>query len=165
MAQKKRLPITRKRDLATVARLYCQGRTQAEIGKELGITQQQVCYDLKDIQKQWLESSLVDIDTAKARELAKLDHVEREHWLAWARSQSEGPGDARFLDGVLKCVVKRCEILGLNAPTKISGPAGGGVEFILNLSGVNTYGTGTTREVSADDNLQCKPYTLSLSSE
>lgn len=202
MARPKRKRIVHKRDLPVIARLYCQGKTQAEIGKQVGISQQQVSYDLKIIQKQWLKSSLVDIDTAKARELAKLDQIEREAWLAWERSQQnkevrsvetenivpeekpidppikgkglmdalklcpgakftmkqEGQaGDPRFLEAALKCVAKRAEIFGLDAPKKISNPDGGPVEFYLNL-GMNNG----TSEASTENNVQRVSYTFEV---
>ena len=34
--------------------------------------------------------------------------------------KEEQVGDARFLDGVMKCIQKRCEILGLNAPSRLA---------------------------------------------
>jgi len=131
-------PITENEDqreqrLADVARLYCQGMPQWKIGKELGVTQQQICYDLKIVRQRWLESSLRDFDEARAQELAKIDRVEAEFWDAWERSKrprqskegmpvnTEGrDGDPRFMDGYLKCVHMRCELLGLNAAKKIA---------------------------------------------
>ena len=32
--------------------------------------------------------------------------------------KEEQIGDPRFLDGIMKCISKRCEILGLDAPKK-----------------------------------------------
>ena len=134
----------REQRLADVAKLYLMGQTQAAIGKQLGVTQGQISYDLKIVRQRWLESSLNDFDAAKAQELAKIDRVEAEFWGAWERSQrvkqvtstkrkegkdasteagvtkQEQAGDPRMLDGVLKCINKRCEILGLNAPSKLS---------------------------------------------
>ena len=43
-------------------------------------------------------------------------------------------GDPRYLEGILRCVAKRAEILGLDAPKKFSGPDGKPVEFILKLA-------------------------------
>lgn len=134
----------REAQLAEVARLYLAGKFQVHIAKELGVTQQQISYDLKIIRERWLESSLRDFDELKAQELAKIDDTEREFRAAWERSQKvrrttsqknktgrdssvedglieqEQVGDPRFLDGVLKCIHMRCEILGLNAAKKIA---------------------------------------------
>ncbi len=143
-------PITENEDqreqrLADVARLYCQGMAQWKIGKELGVTQQQICYDLKIVRQRWLESSIRDFDEARALEVAKIDDAEREFRAAWVRSQhikkvtssktktgnrdssvedgireEEQAGDPRFMDGILKCIHMRCELLGLNAAKKIA---------------------------------------------
>jgi hypothetical protein len=40
-------------------------------------------------------------------------------------------GDPRYLDGVLKCIDRRCAILGIDAPKKIAGPTGG--DFIVKV--------------------------------
>jgi transcriptional regulator with XRE-family HTH domain len=125
----------------TIAERYLRGDYQADIAQDLGISQQQVSYDLKAIRAQWIAATIRDFDAAKAQELAKIDQVEAEYWKAWARSQedkeisysetgvkgsksgsrSEGQaGNPAFLDGVLKCITKRCEILGLDAPKRFT---------------------------------------------
>jgi hypothetical protein len=112
---------------------------QSEIAKSFGVTQGQISQDLAIIRAQWLASAIRDFDALKAEELRKIDLVEREYWLAWERSQqdkeiefeergskgtrsgtrSEGQaGNPAFLEGVLKCIAKRCEILGLDAPKR-----------------------------------------------
>jgi hypothetical protein len=75
-----------RRDRAEIARCYCQGWTQARIGEQLGLSQQQVSYDLAAVRKEWLESSLQDFDARKAQELAKLDRLEAVAWEGWERS-------------------------------------------------------------------------------
>lgn len=143
MAANKRTPAERETDLIKVAGLYFQGKQQVEIAKELNVTQQQVSYDLKTLQTRWAQLSIAKIDDAKARELAKLDNLEREYWAAWLDSKKEfrstaterskggknagtkvqikkerRDGDPRFLDGVKSCIERRCKILGLDAPIK-----------------------------------------------
>ena len=87
MAQTKRTPIQRERDLLEISGLYLRGITQAEIASQLGVSQQQVSYDLKILQRRWLAESVAKIDERKARELAKVDRLEREYWEAWERSK------------------------------------------------------------------------------
>ena len=140
-------PVTKNKDqrkqrLADVARLYLQRQTQAAIGRQLGVSQPQVCYDLNIVRRRWLESSIRNFDEARAQELAKIDRIEAEFWAGWERSQrikqvtstkckegmgasteagvrkEEHAGDPRFMGGVLKCIFKRCAILGLDAPKK-----------------------------------------------
>lgn len=143
MAAPKRTPVQRERDLADLAALYLQGKTQVEIAERLEVSQQQVSYDLKILQKRWQKSALRDLDAAKAEQLAKIDEMEREAWRSWELSKEtyeqtvtekvttgeaarlkaymkkeDRIGDPRYLQVVQWCINKRCEILGLNAPTR-----------------------------------------------
>jgi len=151
----------REQRLADVAKLYLMGQTQAAIGKQLGVTQGQISYDLKIVRQRWLESSIRNFDEARGHELAKIDCVEAEFWAAWERSQrvkqvtstkrkegkdasteagvtkQEQAGDPRMLDGVLKCIAKRCEVLGLDAPKKTA---------ITNADGTIDYGPFLTED-------------------
>jgi predicted transcriptional regulator len=74
------------RDRRRIANLYLQGWLQADIAVELGISPATVSRDLKALQGEWRQSSLIDIDAAKSKELAKVDRLEREYWTAWERS-------------------------------------------------------------------------------
>jgi hypothetical protein len=79
----------READLEQIAELYLQRYKQSEIAELLGVTQQQISYDLKKLQKRWSESALRSFDEAKALELAKIDELERIYQDAWRRSQGE----------------------------------------------------------------------------
>jgi transcriptional regulator with XRE-family HTH domain len=132
---------------AEVARRYLQGEMQEQIAQSFGVTQGQISQDLKAIRAAWLASAVRDFDALKAQELAKIDAVEREYWLAWERSkkdkeisvqeggevdpQTRKPrikkvvmrresqaGNPAFLAGVLTCIERRCSILGLDAPKR-----------------------------------------------
>lgn len=141
MASNKRTPTERENDLQRIAALYLKGKRQSDIAAELGVTQPQVSYDLKEIHKRWRESSLVDINEAKHRELARIDELERTYWEAWARSCEEKTktrtkktlggnateasiekdqmlGNPAFLAGVQWCIERRCKIFGIDAPIK-----------------------------------------------
>ena len=83
MAAPKRTSFEREKDLLEISRLYLTGVTQTDIAARLGVSQQQISYDLKALQKRWLAASLAHVDDAKARELAKIDQLEREYWKAW----------------------------------------------------------------------------------
>jgi len=127
-----------------ISELYLQGKSQSEIGLEVGLAQPNVSHELKKIREQWRASTVRNYDEAKNIELARIDQIENEAWEAWnrgigkhivttkkdSREDSELTtrtehlnGDPRYLDVIAGCVKKRCEILGLNAPTKteISG--------------------------------------------
>ena len=126
-----------------VAELYLQGWWQTDIAKEVKVTQSQVSQDLSILRRLWQQSSMVNIDKIKAKELAKIDRLENEYWIAWENSkkatirtmekevtggfahdetgktETTTSGDPRFLQGILQCISKRCEIFGINAPKEI----------------------------------------------
>lgn len=127
-----------------IASMYLRGRLQAEIAEELKISPATVSRDLKALQEEWRRSALIDIDTAKARELAKIDELECTYWVAWERSQEDAEsetkkvvdsgdgkryeaqtqrkgqaGDPRFLQGIQWCIERRCKILGADAPMQV----------------------------------------------
>ena len=83
MAANKRTLIQIEDDRREIASLYLQGKTQQAIAERLGMTRQMVGYDLKAIQRRWREDTSRNLDEDKARELAKLDELERTHWQAW----------------------------------------------------------------------------------
>ena len=126
MREGARKPAQITRDRLRISGLYLKGWLQVEIAEEVGLHQSTVSRDLKALQKQWQHSALVNVDEAKAKELARVDHLEREYWEAWERSVGEYRtkktedinGDPRYLSGVQWCINKRCELLGLDAPSK-----------------------------------------------
>jgi hypothetical protein len=121
--------------------------TQAEIGEKLGMTRQMVGYDLQALQREWLKAGLMDLTEAKARELAKIDELERTYWDAWEQSKEvkqtdtsgktaggelraqirkeTRDGNPAFLTGVGWCIDRRAKLLGLDAPTKQDITSGG----------------------------------------
>ena len=131
-----------------VAAMYLQGMSQWEIGRQLGVTQQCVAKDVQALEKEWLASAVVAIDGAKAKELARIDRLERVAWRAWRRScrrkerastrvekklaqdaqqaktvtskQTElRDGNPEYLKRVEWCISKRCELLKLNPPQRL----------------------------------------------
>ncbi len=134
--------------------MYLHGALQVDIADALGINQSTVSRDLQALHKEWQESALIDVDAAKAQELARVDELERTYWEAWIRScedaetattkavtvgadkryeaatrRQEQTGDPRFLAGVQWCIEQRCKIIGLYAPTKQEKDAGGELIF------------------------------------
>jgi DNA-binding MarR family transcriptional regulator len=146
---RKKTEITNRRQI--VAEKYLRGMFQSQIAEELGVDTATVSRDLKILREEWLQSALVDLNDAKAKELAKIDQLEVTYWSAWERglgefksktvkgrgaSENQKPslleqilktedrnGDPRYLAGIQWCINKRCEILGLDAPkeNKLSG--------------------------------------------
>lgn len=161
-------PEERRNHILTVESLYLSGHSQADIGREIGVSQQQVSKYLRVLQKAWLERLGSDVEATKSRELARIDRLEREYWTAWTKSQEDsetsveesgsgplGPtskhsltrkgqvGDPRFLQGVMQCVEMRLKIIGGFAPIKQehSGPNGGPVAITM-IEVVKDYGQG-----------------------
>ncbi len=73
---------------ANVADCYLRGMTQAEISIHVGCTQVTVSRDLTEIRNRWLNSTLMDFNEARHQQLARLDQLEREYWVAWERSKT-----------------------------------------------------------------------------
>lgn len=69
--------------------MYLRGEYQSEIAKHFGVNQSTISRDIAALRDEWLQSALVDINEAKAKELAKVDQLEREYWDAWQRSREE----------------------------------------------------------------------------
>ena len=131
-----------------VAGLYLGGLRQWEIGRRLGVTQQCVAKDIQALEKEWLTSAVVDLDAARAKELARIDRLERVAWHAWRRScrrkerastrlekkldddAQKGKtvtskhtelrdGNPEYLRRVEWCITKRCELLKLDPPQRL----------------------------------------------
>ena len=137
-------PQQREAHLVTVADLYLSGQPQTEIAKQIGVVPSQVSRYLTTLQARWQAAANEMIDARKARELARLDRLEREYWRAWERSQEDAEtvkqkvsgkepaakvqaekvskgqsGDPRYLQGILGCIEMRLKIVGGFAPTKV----------------------------------------------
>jgi hypothetical protein len=114
MAANKRSKLERERDLQRISHEYLHGKTQQEMAQQFGVSQAQISYDLKILQKRWFKSSLENIAAVKARELAKIDALERAAWDAWEVSRKGQPeGNPTFLARVQWCIAQRCKILGI----------------------------------------------------
>lgn len=101
-------------DRLEISSLYLRGLTQAEIAARLGVSQPQVCYDLRIVRRDWQASAVKEWGERLAEETARLDMVERENWEAWHRSKEGGrDGNPRFLNGALSCVAQRVRLFGL----------------------------------------------------
>jgi hypothetical protein len=83
----KRSSAQRVRDRAEIAERYLRGEPQHAIAQRLGLSRQQIGYDLEVIRDEWRRSAMRDFETHQAEELAKLDHLEATYWAAWERSR------------------------------------------------------------------------------
>jgi DNA-binding transcriptional regulator LsrR (DeoR family) len=138
-----------------VSEMYLRGMFQTQIAEELGVNQATISRDLEALRKDWRTNSVDNFDQRVQIELAKTDQLELEYWKAWKRSlrnaetviASIGPqgptstrktvgqsGNPAFLEGVLKCIQKRCDLLGLDAPKK-TDLTSGGEKIVVTLKG------------------------------
>lgn len=134
MAAPKRTTTERERDRRLIAEYYLTGRSIYQITDELNARQdvtytlssKQVWYDLRLIRERWVKSGLRDFDRAQAQELERIDRLEQEHWAAWRMVDPTDRTAPSYLAGVMKCIERRCKILGLDAPEKqqLSGEVG-----------------------------------------
>lgn len=86
---RKRTPTEREESLAVIAKLDRRGYSQPQISKVVGVSQQQVCNDLKQIRKRYRDSQ-VDERIAKVEDaVARLEAVIQEAWEAWDRSKED----------------------------------------------------------------------------
>jgi len=144
MARPKRSEVQRERDKEIISELILKGWSQKRIADYLEVSQPQVSYDLKEIRKEWLESSHINVDLERKIAMKRLELIEREAWDAWDRSQQPEitelaerlnekinkekvsrksvtrVGDVNFLTKILDVCKERHSILGLNQtkPTK-----------------------------------------------
>ena len=141
MAASKFTKAQRVQNLVIIEQMYFAGRPQVEIAAHIGVKPPTLTYYLKQLNESWAQRFAEALNAHKARELARLDHVEREYWRAWERSQQDAEtatqkqakgdtemsltkrgsaGDPRFLEGILRCIEMRLRIVGGFAPTKIA---------------------------------------------
>ncbi len=75
-----------------VATIYLRGTTnQYEILAQLGMEPSQqpiISQDLKELNRQWRQSGIRDIDAAKGMELDRIDLVEQTAWQSWESSKT-----------------------------------------------------------------------------
>jgi hypothetical protein len=145
-----------------VAARYVRGETQWEIARAFEVDQGTISRDLAEIRKAWQAEAVRDVSEVKAKELAKVDAAEEQAWRAWTRSQEDAQtkrerlrpgsddeagetvrtskgqaGDPRFLELILKCVQKRCEILGILDRERDRDATKGQPTVVKELSGVS----------------------------
>ncbi len=101
------------RDRRRISDLYLRGWIQADIAEKLGVSQATISGDIKGLQREWLKTALIDFDKAKARELAKIDDLERTYHAAWERSREDAETTTQKMietDDVIDKAIK--EVLG-----------------------------------------------------
>ena len=85
----KRSPTQREGDLELVAKLDRRGWSQIEIANYIGISQQQVSFDLKLVRERYREATLDEMASRVEEKRRQYREVRREAWEAWERSKLE----------------------------------------------------------------------------
>ena len=123
-----------------VAEMYLSGKYQSEIARHFGVTHTTIHNDLKAIRKQWSKRYAETWNTVVSEQLAKIDKLEREAWVAWGRSQKDAEtketvvsrdkstsikmkkvgqvGEPQFLKTIQWCISERLKIVGGYASDK-----------------------------------------------
>src|SRR5688500_12790435 len=102
-----------------VAARYLAGRTQAEIGEQVGVSQMTGSNDRAGVRAGVAGEAVADLAGRQAEEVAKLAHVEARAWAAWGGSCAPAggvptaAGDPRYLELVCRCIEARLKVLGL----------------------------------------------------
>ena len=96
---------------------------QQEIAEQLGVSQPTVARDMKILLSRWREAALIDVSEYRGRELAELAEMERDCALAFQAEKNP-----RFMTERRLIKKRRAEMLGLDAPVRISGPDGGPIQ-------------------------------------
>lgn len=89
----------RARDKRLIAMYYLQQKKQKEIADLINLDQSTVSKDLKEIEKEWKEERVTDLDTAKKRELKRIDLLEEQYWQSWENSKRKKIDVTRKLKG------------------------------------------------------------------
>lgn len=86
---KDRKPAEVERDKRRVSELYLQGDIQAVIAHKLSLSQPTVSRIIKELIKEWQVERVYNINEYKARELDRIDLLERTYWAGYERSQRD----------------------------------------------------------------------------
>jgi hypothetical protein len=87
----------REHDLMIVSQAYLRGKSVKEIckivndqhkeqGLDIELAINTLYDDIQEIHTRWINSSMIDFDEAKGRELDEWNNLERAYWDAWERS-------------------------------------------------------------------------------
>ena len=140
---KKRSKFQRELDLVLTAKWYAQGKPQAVIAREIGVSPAQISYDIAEIKKRWMTEQVHAFDERMMYTLAKLDMAESEAWAAWESSKqdkvvsttekTEGDksstkaqlrkekqyGDVAYYNAAMDVIKERNKIMGMYAPERL----------------------------------------------
>lgn len=143
----KRNNLEKQKDRELIKELRLRRCTMMQISKHPDlqhISYSQIYADLKLIESEWKENTLIDLDKKKQEQLETLDFIIRENSEAWEKSKtdkikksiknkdddSKGKsketgvqtetihGDHNYMKRILDAIAEQNKILGLHAPVK-----------------------------------------------
>jgi hypothetical protein len=104
-------------DLTTISQMAVQGKSYKEILAKVPISLSQLKQDLRKIRARWKATQVNAMDEIIARELAKLDLIERHAWEQWdASCTRKTGGDSDYLRVILMSMERRAKLLGIERP-------------------------------------------------
>lgn len=117
-----RSPVQRDLDIKRAVEMQICGSTMAEIAAEIGISFQQVSFDIQAARQLWREATIADIGEQIAEQNAHLIYVRQQALQGWLRSLRETAkaadgrdGRPEFLEVALRAIEARGKLLGLDA--------------------------------------------------
>jgi len=123
VSTKKKMELAERR--RRVAKFYLNKMSQANIAEKLGVSQATISRDVAHLFKQWQKDAKVDIAQRVGYELAKLESLETDCAIQFAKTKEESWVRLR-----IRIQERVAKMLGLDAPTKseITGAGGGPVD-------------------------------------
>lgn len=95
MAAPKRGKLERERDMARIVELHREGYNQTEIAEALGVCQQQVSYDIRQMRRRWRDQAMLGIAMMTGELLEYHKGIIRQVYMAWHQSKT----GRRLVDG------------------------------------------------------------------
>lgn len=165
--KQKRTPQQREADLKKVAEWVVQGKSQLWIGQQLGLSHQQISYDVKQIRAEWKEQVNLSYDEHICRILGEIQVIQDTYWREFTGDgltnirkkkvdsstpkgnvsteeeiHSSNKGNAALLSGVINCIEKKSKILGIDLSAAIESVSRAGYEIVDPESNANTEAQG-----------------------
>jgi len=112
----------RRRDLVFIAEHRLKGWSYAKISAALGISTSQIDYDMREIRRQWRETSARDFEAIMDQERERLDQAAAQLWVGWDVSVRKGKPDPRFLAGVIQTIKTRMRLFRVGEPESALPP-------------------------------------------
>lgn len=103
-------------------RRFKAGESLGAIAKDFRVSASTICVDCKLALEEWRESHRASVAEMVEAEWQNLNYVGLEARLSWEQSkgpQKTKPGDARYLEMIMRAGEQRRKLLGLDKPTRI----------------------------------------------